>query len=96
MTDLFDTAPLPPLAVPPAYGSLSPSEEARLYRDDHGRWVAYVAPTAARKLAAAGADAFRAAWPLMSREYQRAVWRALPEHAQAAFRAALDQGSQSE
>lgn len=88
MNDLFATDAAEPPAPAP-YGSLSPSEEARLYRDDHGRWIAYVAPTAAQKLAAAGAEAIKTAWPLMSREYQRAVWRALPEHAQAAFRAAI-------
>lgn len=92
MNDLFDPTSSPHQPAP-AYGSLSPSDEARLYRDDRGRWIAYVAPTMARKLVAAGTEALAKAWPLMERDYQRAVWRELPPDAQAAFRAALNKES---
>lgn len=81
MTDLFDAPAAPPLADVPAYGTLTPLEEHRLYLNEHPRWVAYITPRYLELMNRPGGMAWLAEGfaRIMTRPLQRAVWARLTE-----------------
>lgn len=90
MADLFDSpAPTtaPAAAAPndvPAYGTLTPLEEHRLYLNEHPRWVAYITPRYLELMNRPGGMAWLAEGfeNVMSRALQRAIWAQLSESQQ--------------
>jgi hypothetical protein len=53
------------------------SEEIALHNRDRGAWIAYVSPGMARSLMLLDDAGINRTWPLMSRDYQAAVWNHL-------------------
>jgi len=73
------------------YGSLTPSQERELINTDRPSWYRYVAKAMGEKLVAGGIEAIRHAWPLMSDDYKRAVWKTLSEADREFIRGAVEQ-----
>lgn len=59
----------------PTYGSLTPTQEFRLYREYHWLWQQYISPENAAKRIASADDAYiNWQWPAWDKPYKAAVW----------------------
>lgn len=66
---------------------LSLDQQLALYDTDRAAWLAYMAPRMAALLTAGSDQDAAIRWPLMGREYQRAVWARLDRQTRKRIRA---------
>jgi hypothetical protein len=63
-------------------------DELTLYHDDRPAWIKQVAERTARRLATMPPSEIAGTWPLLQRDYQRAIWGHLSEDERGRIREA--------
>ena len=58
---------------------MTPNDERNLHDTNRYSWIAYVAPSMAASLKKMDACGIGRTWPMMPRDYQKAVWCLLDE-----------------
>lgn len=63
-------------------------DELALYHDNRDAWIAHVAERTARRIATMQPSEIADTWPLLQRDYQRAIWVHLSEDERGRIREA--------